>query len=43
LRAASPDADDNCSVLHEQHKAIAITANEILFNMVLSPVELLIE
>ena len=43
LRAASPDEEDSLAVLHEVNKAKAITAKEIVFNIGLSPIELLVD
>jgi hypothetical protein len=43
LRAASTDDEDGLTVLHEVNIAKVITAKEIVFNIGLSPVELLIE
>jgi hypothetical protein len=39
LRAASPEAEDGLTVLHEVKIAKAITAKEMVFNMGWFPVE----
>jgi hypothetical protein len=43
LREASPDDEDSLTVPHEVNKANAITAKQIVFDMGLSPLELLVD